>query len=163
MTTKEVTILLVGAAVFHFLSSSFLRVGFYFDVMLVATVYVANYSDPARAALLGCVFGLVQDIVGLHSMLGLNGFSKTLIGFASYYLIRYLVLETRIGKTALLFFLSLLDVGIIYGFIWLLTETLTDGLLGQTLLKAILTALSGTAIFYLLDRLRFRRQDYSHL
>lgn len=163
MTTKEVTILLVAAAVFHFLSSSVLRVGFYFDVMLAAIVYVANYSDPAKAALLGCVFGLVQDVVGLHSMLGLNGFSKTLIGFASCYLIRYLVLETRIGKTALLFFLSLLDVGIIYGFLWLLTETLTDGLLVQTLLKATLTALFGTALFYLLDRMRFRRQDYSHL
>ncbi len=163
MTAREVTILLIAAAVFHFLSSSFLRVGFYLDVMLAATVYIANYSDPARAALLGCMFGLVQDVAGLHAMWGLNGFSKTLIGFAGCYLIRYLVLETRMGKAALLFVLSLLDVAIIHALLWLLTESLTDGLVGHALLKAVFTALSGTALFYLLDRMRFQRQDYSHL
>ena len=163
ITTREVTILLIGAAVFHFLSSSFLGVGFYLDVMLAATVYIANYSDLSRAALLGCVFGLVQDIAGLHPLLGLNGFSKTLIGFSSYYLIRYLVVESSVGRAALLFFLSLLDVVIIYAFLLLLTPTLTDGVVTQALLKALLTAVSGAALFRLLDGLRFPEKNYRHL
>ncbi len=152
--------LLTGAAIFHFLSSSVLGTGFYLDVVLAATVYIANYSDPARAALLGCVFGLVQDIAGLHPLLGLNGFSKTLIGFSSYYLIRYLVVESSLGRAALLFFLSLLDVAIIYAFLLLLTSTLDDGLVAQALLKALLTASFGAALFLLLDRLRFPVKDY---
>ena len=163
ITTREVTILLIGAAVFHFLSSSFFGIWFYLDVMLAATVYIANYSDPSRAALLGCVFGLVQDITGLHPLWGLNGFSKTLIGFSSYYLIRYLVVESSVGRAALLFFLSLLDVVIIYAFLLLLTPTLTDGVVTQALLKALLTALSGAALFWMLDRLRFSVKDYRHL
>ena len=163
LTTREVTILLISAAIFHFLSSSFFGIGFYLDVMLAATVYIANYSDPARAALLGCIFGLVQDIAGLHPLWGLNGFSKTLIGFSSYYLIRYLVVESSVGRAALLFFLSLFDVVIIYAFLLLLTSTLTEGVVAQALLKALLTALSGAALFWLLDRLRFPKKDYRHL
>ncbi len=163
ITTREVTILLIGAAVFHFFSSSFFGIGFYLDVMLIATVYIANYSDPSRAALTGGVFGLVQDIAGLHPLWGLNGFSKTLIGFSSYYLIRYLVVESSVGRAALLFFLSLLDVVIIYAFLLLLTPTLADGVVAQALLKALLTALSGAALFWLLDGLRFPAKDYRHL
>ena len=97
------------------------------------------------------------------SLWGLNGFSKTLIGFSSYYLIRYLVVESSVGRAALLFFLSLLDVVIIYAFLLLLTPTLTDGVVTQALLKALLTALSGAALFWMLDRLRFSVKDYRHL
>ena len=165
ITTREVAILLTGGAAFHFLSSSLLGVGFYLDLMLALTVYVANYSDPARAALLGCVFGLVQDVSGLHPLWGLNGFSKTLIGCSSYYLIRYLVVESSAGRAALLFFLSLLDGVIIYAFLLLLTTTpaLTHGVIAQVLLKALLTASSGAALFWLLDRRRFPAKDYRHL
>ena len=163
MTSREITILFVAAAIIHFLSSSLFPTWFYLDIILVSTVYIANYSNPGKATVLGCAFGLGQDILGLEPMLGLIGFSKAIIGFASCYLIRYLVLETNSGKTILLFSLSLLDIGILYGLLWLLTTISSDGLLGHALFKAIFTALLGTALFYFLDRFRFHRQHYSQL
>jgi hypothetical protein len=54
-------------------------------------------------------------------------------------------------------------MAIIYSFLLLLTLTSTDGIVIQALLKALLTALSGTALFWLLDRLRFPTKDYRHL
>lgn len=51
------------------------------DFALVAILLLAWRSQPLQAALLGCLFGIAQDLAS-GGLIGLSGLSKTLIGFA---------------------------------------------------------------------------------
>lgn len=62
------------------------------DIPLIVVVYFATYKSRVQSCLIGGVVGLIQDsISGLP--LGMNGFSKTLLGYLSAAASRRFVIE----------------------------------------------------------------------
>ena len=63
----------------------------YLDLPLVLVIYIGWYSRPAKAAICGSAFGLLADAF-LRILLGLNGVSKTTIGFVTAYVNRWVMI-----------------------------------------------------------------------
>lgn len=132
------------------------------QLILIITLYVGWYSPPGKAAAWGTVSGLALDYL-LGLFLGLNGLSKTLLGFASSYLGRWMPDEARAMRTILLFIASIVDQLMIFAILLLLGEPFPQPSLLIILLRAIGTGIIGTVFFRLYDKIRFPPTDFRRL
>lgn len=155
-------VLLAVTAVAESLFANYFSAALYLDLPLVFTLYIGWYSSPTRGALCGVGFGWLQDAIsGIY--LGLNGLSKTLMGFAGAYLSKWLLLEGLLGRSVLIGFLSLLDDAIVVGMSALLGQTIQQEFWLRTLLQMPVTGLVGGVIFALYDRFKFPEKDFRQL
>ncbi|MCZ6877848.1 MAG: rod shape-determining protein MreD, partial [Acidobacteria bacterium] len=89
---SEVVLLLAATAVAEIVFANYFPAALYLDLSLVLALYIGWNSSPAKGAVRGFTFGLLKDAIsGIY--LGLNGLSKTLMGFGGSYLSKWLVLE----------------------------------------------------------------------
>jgi rod shape-determining protein MreD len=155
----EVVGLLVGSAVVQLLLANYFVRGLYLDLPLILVLYVACYSSPSRAALTGTVFGLIQDAI-YGSSLGLNGLSKTLIGFGGSYLSRVFRLEDALSRSILMLAVSLADGVIVYLMLLILEQPISHGFWFNALVRAAVTGGVGGIGSRLYDRFKFPRKDF---
>lgn len=74
-------LILVSIVVAQGILSLYFRVFSYFDLPLIYTIYYGfTLASPTGSIAIGSALGLMQDSLS-GAILGLNGFSKTLIGF----------------------------------------------------------------------------------
>jgi rod shape-determining protein MreD len=131
-------------------------------VLLVFVLYVGWRSTPLRAAFVGTVFGLLQDyLFGIP--LGLNGLSKTLLGFVAGYLSRWTTPELGVARVVLLVGLALMDRSIILGTLLLLGQRIPSPPALELTAAAALTGLLGEVFFRLYDKIRFPPKDFRRL
>jgi len=159
----EIPMLVAGIMLLQTLSSALFKTGFYFDVALICVVYVSRHLDPTASTMVGCLFGLAQDITGLQPLLGLNGFSKTAVALVALILIRKLVLNNFWSKSLLLLFLSIVDGLIILLLMTLLSPDPSNALVTSVIGRAALTALLGVPLLYFLDKINSPEKDFSQV
>ncbi len=159
----EIPMLVAGIMLLQTLSSVLFKTGFYFDLALICVVYASRHLDPTASTMIGCLFGLAQDITGLQPLLGLNGFSKTAVALVAFILIRKLVLSNFWSKSLLLLFLSIVDGLIILLLMTLLSPDPSNALITSVISRAALTALLGVPLLYFLDKINSPEKDFSQV
>lgn len=156
---SEIVALLAITAVLEFLFPT--PSALYLDLPLFFALYIGWYSSPSKGAVCGIAFGLLQDVFS-RSYLGLNGTSKTLLGFGGSYLSKWLVLESFLARCALIGSLSLLDNVIVITMEFLLGQPIQQGWL-RTLIEIPVTGILGGGIFQIYDRVKFPQKDFRRL
>jgi len=156
----EILALLLVSSLLQILLANYLVQALYVDVPLILVLYVAWYSKPGRAAAAGTLFGLAQDAIRRTTFLGVNGLSKTLVGFAASYLSRTLRLEDLFSRAIMMVVVSLVDSGIVYSMMLLFQQPISDDYWLTGLVKAGVTGLVGGIGSRLYDRFKFPRKDF---
>lgn len=158
----EILVLLVAGAAVELLWAHYIPPPFYLDFSLIVVLYVAWYSTPLKAATCGIVFGLLGDMIsGLY--LGLNGLSKTVLGFITSHLSHWMILEGFWGRFPLIGLLSLCDSGIVFGILRVLQQPVTETFWWQALVKTVVTGVAGGIFFQVYDRMKFPPKDFRRL
>jgi rod shape-determining protein MreD len=128
----------------------------YFDLPLICSVYYGfTLGNPIASVFIGSGLGLMQD--GLSgSILGTNGFSKTLFGFLAASAGSKFNVDQPITRGLALFLFTLGD-GLLVSMLGLMVRSVSNttysGALGGGLLSATLNTLLGLIIFAYRDRL----------
>ena len=158
----EVVALLALTAVTESLFANYLPVALYLDLPLIFTLYVGWYSSPPRGAGCGMGFGLLQDAIsGIY--LGLNGLTKTLMGFGASYLSKWLLMEGLVARGVLIGVLSLADDLMVVGIRALLGQTIQLEIWLRILFGIPITGVAGGIFFFIYDRFKFPEKDFSKI
>ena len=132
------------------------------DVLLVLVVYVASHSDPLKGALVGTLFGMVQDFL-LGVPVGLNGLGKSLIAFGASYLNRWASADLGTLRILIIALLAILDRGIVLATLFILGLEVAPVRPLDILSAAALTGIVGEVFFRLYDKIRFPPKDFRRL
>jgi rod shape-determining protein MreD len=155
----EVLSLLLLSSALQILWAYYLPVALYLDIPLVLVLYIGWYSKPARGALAGTFFGVVQDAV-YGTFLGLNGLSKTLVGFTASFLSRLFRLEDAFARMILIAAVAAMDNTIVYLLFRLLEQPVSERFWLDTLIKAAVTGVVGGIGSRFYDHFKFPRKDF---
>lgn len=158
----EVLILLGGTTALELVLARIAPTSLIVDLPLILVVYVGWYSTPVKAATVGAAFGLLQDVV-LGLTLGINGISKTLIGFCSSGFKKWVVPEGYWLRGLVLIGLSLLDRAIVYGLLHLIQQPLRPDYYQDILIGVGITGAVGGIVFQIYDRIKFPPKDFRHI
>lgn len=155
----EVVLLLVATAVAQIVFANYFPQALYLDLPLLFALYIGWHGSPAKGALCGTAFGWLQDAIS-GTYLGLNGLSKTLIGFGGSYLSKWLVLEGFWARCIVIGVLSLVDNSVVAGMGVLLGQPIVQKVWLWILVEVSVTGLLGGGIFQIYDRLKFPPKDF---
>ncbi len=156
---REVLYFLLGIAALEVLQSSYFPAGRYLDFPLVIVTYIGWYSSAPKGAGCGIGLGLVQDFF-LSPYLGLNGLSKTAVGFISAYLSKWIAWEGFLPRMVLITLLSLLDSAMVYGMLALLNPVVTVNQGIDVLLRSGITGVGGGALLVVYERVKLSSRDF---
>src|SRR5215472_6876520 len=147
---------LVAVVVVQGILADRFRVLSYFDLPLICTVYYGfTMGNPIASIVMGSSLGLLQD--GLSAtVLGTNGFSKTLIGFLAASAVSKFAVDQPITRIFALFLFTLAD-GLLVTMLALMTSPVSNttysGAVTGWLLSATFNTLLGLLLFGYRDRL----------
>ncbi len=156
---SEILAILLLIAIVELSLSRFLPSGLLIELPLIFAVYIGWYSTPAMGAFWGACLGLLEDSL-LGVTIGVNGFSKTLLGFGAAYGKKWLAPEGYLARLVFLIPISACDSLIIYGLQNLMDEPIRPGFLVDILTRVVMTSLVGALIFNIYDRLKFPPADF---
>ena len=159
---SEVALLLAATTVAEVVFANYLPAALYLDLSLVLVLYIGWNSSPSKGAVSGIAFGLLQDAVS-GIFLGLNGLSKTLMGFGGAYLSKWLLLEGLVARGVLIGLLSAVDEGIVVGMRALLGQTIQQEVWLRILIQVPVTGIVGAVIFHFYDRIKFPEKDFRQI
>jgi rod shape-determining protein MreD len=127
------------------------------DVMILPVVWFAIAGSQRAAMLVGCAAGLLQDAWFHLGVFGLNGFKKTLLGWALGGLGSRFDVNRQGGRMLFGAMASLADSLLDMGLRQLLDRQETAVRLTDILIKAVVTGILVAVVFALTDRVRGRR------
>ncbi len=163
MAPGEVLILLAATTLIQLLFSLYLPEALFIDFPLIVTLYVGWSTTPVTGAFWGSVLGLMRDITGLLPYWGLNGFSKTLLGFLAAFLSRWVVLESLPARTLLIAVIALVDRSLVTWLLSLVGHPVPANVLQLLATQAVLTGLAGGIFFRVYDRYKFPEKDFTQV
>lgn len=135
------------------LFSIYLPALLYIDLFLLYAVYGGLVAFQPAASYYGFLAGIVQDsITGLA--IGVNGFSKTVLGFAVATLGRYIMLDSTWLRLAVVLSASLLNSSMVAGLLYILGQPVPAHTVQMVLVQAVCTSAAAPALFGLADRVR---------
>src|SRR4051794_16634908 len=113
ISTVRIIVEFIGAAVVFVVLQGILSIKFrifgYFDLPLIASVYYGfTFSNPIASVVFGSVMGLMQDSLS-GVALGINGLSKTLIGFFAAKAGAKFAIDQTVARVFALFLFTLGD------------------------------------------------------
>lgn len=132
------------------------------ELILILVTYVSWYSPPLKSAFVGTLFGILQDYLS-GAFIGLNGLSKTLLGFAASYISRWSAPDLGSWRILIIAFLAVFDRILVLGILLLLGQTLSTPNPIEAFSSAALTGALGELFFRLYDKIRFPPKDFSRL
>ena len=126
---------------------------------LIFALYIGWYSSPARGAICGIGFGLLQDAIsGIY--LGLNGLTKTLMGFGASYLSKWLLMEGLLARCVLIALLSLADDLLVVGMRALVGQTIQQEIWLRILIRVPVTGVAGGFSFLSMTGSSFLKRTF---
>ncbi len=155
----EVGLLLLFSSGLQILCAHYFRVALYLDLSLLLVLYIGWYSGPSRGAVTGTTFGLVQDAI-YRTLLGLNGLSKTIVGFAASLLSRVFRLEDLFSRIILIMGISAFDSAVLYLMLRLLEQDIGPRFWLDSLIKALVTGAAGGIGSRFYDHFKFPQKDF---
>jgi rod shape-determining protein MreD len=156
---SEISLLLLFSSAVQILCAHYFRIALYLDLSLILVLYVGWYSGPAGGAAAGTVFGLVQDAI-YRTLLGLNGLSKTIAGFAASLLSRVFRLEDLVGRIIVIMAVSVLDSAVLYLMLILFEQNTGERFWLDSLIKAAVTGAAGGIGSRFYDHFKFPKKDF---
>ena len=125
MQTFKLALTIFVALLLQMLLPNYLGFFKYVDLALVVTVYFGLQRAPMLAMLTGMVVGLGGDAVA-HKVLGVGGFSKTLIGYLVAMASVRFALENPLARLAVVALASATNTVLFIGLHLLLEEHLSE-------------------------------------
>ena len=159
---SEIGLLLLLTAGVQSLFANYFPAALYLDLSLVLTLYVGWHSSPVEGAGCGVSFGWIQDAIS-GIFLGLNGLSKTLLGFGGSYLSKWLMLDTLLSKCVMLAGLCVVDNVVVVGMGTLLGQPVLQSVWLRSAIEVPVTGIVGALIFEIYDRFKFPSKDFRRL
>ena len=157
----EILILLLLAGSFEILLGRALpELRRFVDLPLILVLYLSMHSTAAKGAFWGTCFGLLSDLL-VGTLLGLNGLSKTLIGYLVGVLRVRAAAEGVLGRMLLLAAATALDTVLMIAILDLLGQPVTDGLVPFFTIRICVAAVAGVFIFRGYDRIKFPPKDFT--
>lgn len=162
MQTFKLALSIVVALFIHYLLPNYLPFFQYVDLPLIITVYTALQRSPMLGMATGCAAGLGSDAIS-GGIVGVGGFSRTLIGYAVAMSSIKLALENPLMRLAIVGLASVVNTVLFVGLHQMLQqEQVLDQALphvgswaafGKTVgFKAIGDTLAAGGVFLVLDR-----------
>jgi len=128
----------------------------WFDLPLVVTVYFAlGRRSPIQGTLMGASMGLFEDALSHHAI-GINGVSKTVVGFLAASVGVRIDVENHTIRLILNFLLSLLSSAIYVFIVRVLLGLDLEWRWFTELFRAIGNSVIALVLFPLLDRLQIK-------
>ena len=152
---KSLAAVLVIALV-EYLAGLYFPALLYMDLFLLFAVYVGLIAGPLAAEYSGFLAGITQDILG-HSpvpALGINGFSKTVLGFAVSLTNRYLVLDSTWLRLLTVLCASFFNSAIIGSLLYILGQSVPARFAQTALVQAACASAAAAVLFRVTDRIR---------
>ena len=149
-TLAKFALILVSIVVAQGILSLKFRVFSYFDLPLIYSVYYGfTMARPSGSIAIGSVLGLMQDSLS-GVALGMNGFTKTLIGFLAASASSKFDVDQPITRVLALILFTFLDL-VLKGLLSFLVPPGASGIAGPALglwvLSAVFNALFGLILF----------------
>jgi rod shape-determining protein MreD len=158
----EIAFLLVIVSIAELILQRVLPVGLQPDLFLAVVLYVGWNSFAFKGGVTGSIFGLVRDsILGLD--LGLNGLSKTLLGFLSAYLNRWIASESRLVRPAVLFLLAFSDRIILSGMLSMIGQSQPKSFMLYAVSEALVTGILSEMFFRFYNRIKLPPKNFRRL
>lgn len=162
MQTFKIALTIVVALFVQYQVPGYLPVFRYVDLPLIVTVYVALQRAPILGMATGCMAGLGHDAL-VEGILGVGGFSRTLIGYIVAMVSIKLAVENPLTRLAVVGLASVVHTVLFVGLYQLLRQ---DHVLEQVLphvgswgefgttvgWRALGDALTAAGVFLALDR-----------
>lgn len=131
----------------------------YIDFVLIAVVYFALQRDGVQAVIIATLAGLAFDALSAGSILGSNGFSKTLVAYLIATLSTRVLLDNPLVRIPVLCGAALLD-NVVYVLLHRLFDQPTLFRFAEIAsYKLIATTVVGTLLFYVFDTIVGERAD----
>lgn len=157
----EILILLLLAGSFEILLGRALpELRRYLDLPLILVLYLSLHSSAAKGAFWGTCFGLLSDLL-VGTLLGLNGLSKTLIGYLVGLLRVRASAESVLGRIFLLAAAAALDTVLMVAILDLLGQPFPDGSVSFIAIRSCVAAVAGVFIFRGYDRIKFPPKNFT--
>ncbi|HEV8130846.1 MAG TPA: rod shape-determining protein MreD [Acidobacteriota bacterium] len=125
----------------------------YVDLFLLYSVYTGLTSSQLAAAYGGFAAGMIQDVINSFPV-GINGFSKTVLGFVVATFSRYVVLDSNWLRLVVVVCASILNSAILGGLLYILDQAIPVHFFQTSLIQATCTSAAALVLFQLADRLR---------
>ncbi len=159
LAKAEILLFLLVAVTIELIQGAVLPGFLRFQAILVFLLYTGWHSHPFRGAVVGTLFGLSEDyIFGIP--LGMNGLSKSLLGFAASYLSRWAAPDLGLLRGLILAVVAVLDRLIVVGLMWLLGLKSSPLAIPDLLSSAAISGALGEVFFRLYDKIRFPPKDF---
>ena len=129
------------------------------DFVLIAVVYLAFQRDQVQAVVAGALAGIALDALSAGSILGANGFTKTLVAYLIATLSTRIVLDNPLARIPVLGGAALLDAAVYVTLQRLFGQPTLQRFAETASYKIIATTVAGTILFYLLDASVGERAD----
>lgn len=159
MQTFKIALVIVAALLLQMLLSKYLGVFQYIDLPLLVTVYFGLQRAPVLGMVTGMIAGLGGDAV-VGGILGVGGFSKTLIGYLVGVASVRLSLENPLARLAVVAVASAASTVMFVGLYQMLEQeqalphVSTWSQFGATIgWKTLADTLASIVLFLVLDRL----------
>jgi rod shape-determining protein MreD len=121
------------------------------DLPLLVTIYFAIIGrNPIAATLIGTFIGIAQDAL-THRPIGVNGIAKAIIGYLASSLGVRLDIDNHIARLILCFVFTVLHSTIFLLITRIVLALEVDWIWWHELLRGVVNALVGVALFALLD------------
>jgi len=131
----------------------------YVDLPLLVTIYCGLMRDPVTGMVSGYIAGFGGDVApGAGPVIGVGGFSKTIIGFLVASVAFRFSLEGPLIRVAVIAISSLVNSALYIGLHNLMQQSVTEessaGALGiKVLFEAAANVVTGVVLFFALDKL----------
>ncbi|MFY9558035.1 MAG: rod shape-determining protein MreD [Blastocatellia bacterium] len=157
MQTFKTALTIVVALLLQMLLPNYLRFFQYIDLPLLVTVYLGLQRAPVLGMVSGMIAGLGGDAVS-GGILGVGGFSKTLIGYLVGMASVRLSLENPLARISVVAIASAANTVLFVGLQQMLEQSLpyvaTWGEFGKTIgWKVLCDTVASVVLFVVLDRL----------
>ena len=167
MQTFKILLTIAVALFLQLLLSKFLGFFKYIDLALLVTVYFSLQREPLLGMVVGLAAGLGGDIIA-GGILGVGGFSKTLIGYIISMASVKLSIENPFARLAAVALASIANTALFVGLYQMLEQNQIPGqltafagswtqLLKTAGWKALADTLAAVVIFIILDRVFYEQ------
>jgi len=158
----EIGFLLIIVSVVDLVLQHILPIGLQPDLFLAVVLCVGWNSFGMKGGFTGTIFGIVRDnILGLP--LGLNGLSKTLLGFLASYLNRWVASESKFVRPAVLVLLAFSDKMVLTGMMALIGHSLPGSIWVYSVSEALVTGAVSEMFFRFYDRIKVPPKNFRRL
>jgi rod shape-determining protein MreD len=125
----------------------------YVDLFLVFTVYVGFVTSQTNASYTGFLAGALHDVIGGYPI-GINGFSKTVVGFAVATMDRYVVLDSTWIRILVVLCATPLNSLVFAGLLYTLGQEIPVHFIRTSIIQALCNSVAGLILFQVLDRVQ---------